>query len=172
MGFRNLATLSFVLLFAVPAVSTAQPQASGWGDFSISAAKIDFDLSGTGSAPGFAIRTTRELSPHVALEFGGVFARAELQAGPSPLFMPEAHVRYRWNVGRLSPYVSGGMGAAWKSSARSDWDPTMSIAGGTGVRLTDQVALVGELRIRGHEWTFAGSTADISVGLAWRLSSF
>jgi hypothetical protein len=170
---RYLATLSFAFALVISAASTAQAQTSGWGALSISAARIDYDLSGTGNAPGFAIRTTRDLSPNVALEFGGVFAKLEQPLGTSPLFMPEAHIRYRWNLGRFSPYMSGGMGASLVTSPfHSDWDPTLSIAGGTGVRLTDRLAVVGELRIRGHQFNFAGSTADISAGLAWRLSSF
>jgi len=173
MRFRYLATLSFAFALVISAAPPAHAQTSGWGDLSISAARIDYDLSGTGSAPGFAIRTTRDLSPHVALEFGGVLAKPEQQFGTSSLFMPEAHVRYRWNVGRFSPYMSGGMGASLVTSAfHSDWDPTLSIAGGTGVRLTERLAVVGELRIRGHQFDFAGSTADISAGLAWRFPSF
>jgi hypothetical protein len=176
MRFRYLATLSFAFAFVTlpaPSARAQTSQNSGWGDLSISAARIDYDLSGVGSAPGFSIRTTRDLSPNVALEFGGVFAKLEQPLGTTPLFMPEAHVRYRWNLGRFSPYMSGGMGASLvTSSFHSDWDPTLSIAGGTGVRLTERLAAVGELRIRGHQFNFAGSTADISGGLVWRLSAF
>jgi hypothetical protein len=123
MRLRYLATLSFAFALVISAASTAQAQTSGWGALSISAARIDYDLSGTGSAPGFAIRTTRDLSPNVALEFGGVFAKLEQPLGTSPLFMPEAHIRYRWNLGRFSPYMSGGMGASLVTSPfHSDWD--------------------------------------------------
>jgi hypothetical protein len=116
MRFRYLATLSFAFALVVSAASAAQAQTPGWGDLSVSAVRSDYDLSGTGSAPGFAIRTTRELSPNVALEFGGVLAKLEQPLGTSRSFMPEAHVRYRWKLGRFSPYLSGGMGASLVTS--------------------------------------------------------
>ena len=38
--------------------------------------------------------------------------------------------------------------------------------------LNDRLSVIGELRIRGHEWRFAGTTTELSAGLAWRLGSF
>jgi hypothetical protein len=38
--------------------------------------------------------------------------------------------------------------------------------------LTDQLALTGEFRLRGHEWKFTGTTTEISAGLAWRFPTF
>ena len=43
---------------------------------------------------------------------------------------------------------------------------------GTALRLTDQLALTGELRLRGHEWRFVGTTAEIAAGISWRLPQF
>jgi hypothetical protein len=62
--------------------------------------------------------------------------------------------------------------AARQVILHTDWDPTLSVAGGTGVRLMDRVAVTGELRIRNHGWDFGGTTTDLSAGLAWRLPSF
>ena len=173
MQFNSRLILSFALALFITGVSSARAQDPTWGDLSVSAVRLDYDLSGVGAAAGIAVRSTRDLSPHVSLEFGGVFARPKQQFGPSTLFMPEAQIRYRWNAGRLSPYVGGGVGTALvKSSFHSDWDPTLSVAAGTGVRLTDRLALAGEFRLRGHEWKFTGTTAELSAGLAWRLPSF
>jgi hypothetical protein len=67
----------------------------------------------------------------------------------------------------------GGIGAALvKSDFRTDWDPTLSVAVGTGVRVTERLGVTGEFRLRGHEWDFVGTTAEISAGLAWRFPSF
>jgi opacity protein-like surface antigen len=129
--------------------------------------------SASGSAAGIAVRTRRNLTSNVGLEFGGLFAKPEQQFGPSTLFVPEAQLQYRWGAGRLSPYVGGGIGAALvKSDFRTDWDPTLSFAVGTGVRLTERLGVTGEFRLRGHDWDFVGTSAEISAGLAWRLPSF
>ncbi len=164
----------FSFVFAtIAGVSIAHAQEPSWGDLTISAARIDYDLSGTGSVPGLAVRTTRDLTSNVSLEFGGIFAKPNQQFGPSTLFMPEAQARYRWNAGRFTPYVGGGAGTALvKSSFHTDWDPTLSVASGTGVRLTDRLGVTGEFRLRMHEWRFTGTTTELSAGLAWRLPSF
>jgi opacity protein-like surface antigen len=166
--------LVILLIPALVAVSASTVRAQeGWSDLTVSAARIDYDLSGTGGAAGLAVRTTRDLTSHVRLEFGGLFAKPEQQFGPSTLFMPEAQLQYRWGVGRFSPYVGGGVGAALvKSDFHSDWDPTLSVAVGTGVRLTDRLGVTGEFRLRGHQWDFVGTTSEISAGLAWRFPSF
>jgi hypothetical protein len=173
MRSGNRLLFSFVFALAFAGVSTATAQERPWGDLTVSAARIDYDLSGTGSAPGLAVRATRDLTSSVSLEFGGIYAKPAQQFGPSTLFMPEAHLRYRWNAGRFSPYVGGGAGTALvKSSFHTDWDPTLSVAAGTGVRLTDRLGVTGEFRLRGHEWRFVGTTAELSAGLTWRFPSF
>jgi opacity protein-like surface antigen len=171
LGFRVV--LSFVFALAVAGVPRAHAQEPSWGDITVSAARIDYDLSGTGNTPGLAVRTTRRLTSNVSLEFGGIFAKPNQQFGPSTLFMPEAQLRYRWDVGRVSPYVGGGMGTALiKSDFHSEWDPTYSVASGAGVRLTDRLGLTGEFRLRVHEWRGGATTSELSTGLTWQLPSF
>ena len=173
MAFRHHSIAVLVFALATAGVSRAEAQTSSWGDLSVSAARIDFDLSGVGTAAGLAVRATRDLSSSVSLEAGGLFAKPDQQFGPSTLFLPEALLRYRWQAGRFSPYVGGGVGAALvTSSFDSDWDPTVAMAAGTGVRLTDRLGVNGEFRLRGHEWRFTGTTAEISAGLTWRLPAF
>jgi opacity protein-like surface antigen len=173
MSFGRHLVVSTVFALAVAGVSTAEAQESAWGDLTVSGAMLDYDLSGTGSAAGIAVRTRRNFTSNIGIEFGGLVAKPQQQFGPSTLFLPEAHLQYRWEAGRLSPYVGGGIGAALvKSDVRSDWDPTLSVAVGTGVRLTERLGVTSEFRLRGHEWDFVGTTAEISAGLAWRLPPF
>jgi hypothetical protein len=69
--------------------------------------------------------------------------------------------------------MTDGMGTALvKSDFHSDWDPTLSVAVSTGVRLTDRVGATAEFRLRGHEWRFVGTSTELSAGLVWRLPSF
>lgn len=170
-GFRYVLLVVFSLI--VTDASTASAQNTSWGELAVSAVRLDFDLSGVGNAPGLAVRATRHLSANVSLEFGGLFTKPNQQFGPSTLFMPEAQLRYRWNAGRVSPHVGGGLGAAMVTSPfHTNWDPTMSVAAGTSVRLTDHLSAVGEFRLRGHEWRFTGTTTELAAGLAWRFPSF
>jgi opacity protein-like surface antigen len=95
------------------------------------------------------------------------------QFGPSTLFVPEAQLRHRWDVGRVSPYVGGGWGTALvKSDFHSEWDPTYSVASGAGVRLTERLGLTGEFRLRVHEWRGGATTSELSTGVTWQLPSF
>ena len=157
--------------------STAHAQ--GWSEVSVSVTRVDFDLSGTGQTNGLAVRATRSITPHVVLELRSLFARPCQQfqdckdMGPATLLAPEAQLQYHWAVGRVEPYVGAGLGtSALRSSLGTDWEPTMSFAVGSGVRLTDQLGLTGEFRLRGHEWRFAGTTSEISAGVVWRLPRF
>lgn len=164
----------FLVLFAVSTfVLLASPAHAQWGDVKISLARVDFDLSGTGNAPGLTVRTTRHLTDNVNLEIGGLFAKPDQQFGPSTLFAPEAHLQYHWTAGRFFPYAGGGLGAAMvKSDFHTDWDPTWSGAAGTLVRVTDRFGINGEFRLRLHEWDAAGTTTEFSVGGAWRWGAF
>ena len=165
--------VSCLLAVAIASPLTAHAQGTSWGDLTVSAVRLDYDLSGVGTAPGLAVRTTRDLFSNVRLEFGALFVKPDQQFGPSTLFVPEAQLQYRWRTGRISPYVGGGLGAAIvKSAFHTDFDPTLSVAVGTGVRLTERVGVTGEFRLRGHEWRFTGTSAEISAGLAFRLPSF
>ncbi len=181
-GFR--AALFFVLAILISSASPAQAQDASWGDFAVSAGRIDFDLSGTGKAYGTMVRMKRHLSPHLALEFRGLYAKycgdqflGECEPiqlrGSTTLFVPEAQLQYRWNLGRVSPYVGGGVGLSRvKSAIVTKWDPTFSAAVGTAVYFTDRLGITGEFRLRGHETRFTGTTSEISAGLVWRLPVF
>ena len=176
-GVRVMGALAFVLLLG--GVGSAEAQGSSWGELSITAGRVDYDLSGTGSAAGLAVRTTKDFTPNVALEIRGLFARPcqQFQSckedGPATLFVPEAQLQYRWNLGRVAPFVGAGLGfSTLRSSFHTEVDPTVSFAAGTGVRITDRLALTGEFRLRGHEFRFVGTTTEINGGLSWRLPDF
>ena len=172
-------TLFVACVTAVLLAGATSAQAQESWTLNVSASYLDFDLSGTGQTGGLAVRATRPLSSSVVLEIGSTFARPCQQfqdckaTGPATLFAPEAQLQYHWGLGRFEPYVGAGLGAsALRSSLRTDWEPTMSVGVGTAVRVTDQLALTGEFRLRGHEWRFVGTTTEIAAGLSWRLPRF
>jgi opacity protein-like surface antigen len=181
-GFRVVLSVVFAAL--ISSASAAQAQDQSWGELAVSAGRLDFDLSGTGNARGLAVRATRHLSSHINLEVRGFFADycgdqflgecvPNQLSGSTTLFVPEAQLQYRWNMGRVSPYIGGGIGAARvKSPLHTEWDTTFSAAVGTAVYLTDRLGITGELRLRGHETRFTGTTSEITAGLVWRFPAF
>ena len=175
-AFRIIVCFASVLCLSV---GSAHAQDSSWGELSITAGRVDFDLSGVGTTSGVAVRTTRNLTSHVGLELRGLVARPCQQfqsckdVGPATLFVPEAQLQYRWNAGRVEPFVGAGLGvSALRSSLLTTWDPTVSFTAGSSVRLTDRLALSGEFRLRGHEFRFTGTTTEVNAGLSWRLPAF
>ena len=170
MHCRNRAIIlsAFLLL---PCLATVRAQEAPW-QLAVTGARVDYDLSGVGNAPGLAVRLTLDIASNVSVELGGLFVKPDQQFGSSTLFIPEALVRYGWRFGRIAPYVGGGLGAALvKSSFHSDWDPTMAVAAGTSVRVTDRFSIVGEFRLRGHEWRATGTTTEVAAGISWRFGA-
>jgi hypothetical protein len=132
---------------------------------------INFDLSGTGTTSGFAARGTRALTPHLAIEFGSLFAWPDLQGGRAMLVIPEAHLQYHWRVGNFAPYAGGGVGFAYQSreGSRSATNLVLSGAGGVRAYVSEGIALMGEFRLRGHERDFSGTTAEWMGGLSFDI---
>lgn len=137
---------------------------------------MNFDLSGTGTTPAFTARVSRELGANVVAEGGLVIARPDQQFGRPTLVAPEVQLQYHLPVGPFTPYLGAGVGAMRESAIDvgdiaipAEWSPTISFAGGTRVSINERIGLFGELRVRGVDWNFAGSTADITGGVALRL---
>jgi hypothetical protein len=133
---------------------------------------VQFDLNGVGNAAGMTVRGARALTNHLAVEGSMPVAWPMQTFGRSKLFAPEAHLQYHWRAGRFRPYAGGGGGLSWTDAGvlgTSDVNLTLSVAGGTRFDITDRIALLGELRLRGIKRNFAASTAEWMSGLSWRL---
>ena len=169
-GFLSFITVGAVLVFFGVSVANAQEFAAR-NTITASAGALNFDLSGTGTTLGVAVRGTRALTPHLALETGVLVARPQLQGGGrANLFAPEAHLQYHWRAGRISPYAGGGIGFGHQTRSGSNvTNLTLSAAGGARAYVTDRMAVLGEFRIRGLEHDFVGSTAEIMAGLSFAI---
>jgi hypothetical protein len=133
---------------------------------------VQYDLNGVGNAAGLTVRGTRALTNHLAVEGSLPVAWPRETFGRTRLFAPEAHLQYHWLAGSFRPYAGGGAGFAWRDRgafAADELNLTLSVAGGTRFDLTERVALLGELRLRGIERDFAASTAEWMGGVSWRL---
>ena len=133
---------------------------------------VQYDLNGVGNTAGITVRGTRALTNHLALEGSLPVAWPTETFGRTRLFAPEAHLQYHWLAGPFRPYAGGGGGFAWRdkgSFVADELNLTLSVAGGTRFDITDRVALLGELRLRGVERDFAASTAEWMGGISWRF---
>jgi len=170
---RTVTQVSFVLLLAIftgvtpTFAQSAEPATS----LLAGAGAVNFDLSGTGTTPAFSVRVSQPLGANLVVEGSLLVAKPEQQFGDSTLIVTEAQLQYHWRLDRFSPYVGAGIGAARVSSdfANTDWDPTISFAGGSRVHLTERIGLFGEFRLRGVEWDFVGTTTDVIGGIVVRL---
>ncbi len=150
-------------------VAAAQEAPAARNTITASTGSMNFDLSGTGNTWNVAVRGTRALTSNLALEFGGLFARPDLQGGIGTLILPEAQLQYHWRVGNVAPYAGGGVGFIHQ---RRDFigntnNLALSAAGGARFYFNDRVAALGEFRLHTVERDFTGTTAEIMGGVSY-----
>jgi hypothetical protein len=170
------AALAAALLVALPAAS-AEAQSRIRPAYTLSAGLSQFDLSGTGDAATFALRADVPLAPAVLLEGGVGVTRPPQDLGPAgrphttTLVVPEIGLQLQLPR-RIAPYLGIASGAAIDLRG-SEWGGTRSdytLSGAAGLRawMSDQVALRGELRLRGIGTGFEGAAAEWTLGVSWR----
>jgi len=132
---------------------------------------FQFDLSGTGIAPMFAIRGTTPLASVLVLEAGVLAARPGQQfGGTSTMLVPEAQVQLALPFPGVIPYMGLGAGAAFdfrgEDLGRQNF---VSLSGALGMRLPlgERVGIQAEFRGRGLGFDFKGSSAEYTVGMTW-----
>lgn len=140
---------------------------------SLSAGISQFDLAGTGTMNVAAIRGELPLLPALLLEGGVTLARPLQYFGRSTLVMPELQLQlqlprrvapyFGLGAGYSRDYVAGGLSGATLSRA------TFSGSAGLRAAITRQFGLRAELRIREFGTGFNGTTADWTLGTAWRF---
>ena len=150
--------------------ANAQPAAEPF--VAVTAGLINFDLSGTGNAAAISGRGSIPVSRALAVEGLLLLAWPDQQFGNSTITAVDGQLQYHWRVGRLRPFAGGGIGIFFnRGEGVSDTDVSLSFGGGARVDLGGRVSAIGEFRLRGIEWDFVGSTAEVMGGLAFRLGS-
>ena len=166
----SLVALSLSIVYA--SANTASAQEGPWR-IALASGVVDYDLSGTGKTIGTAVRGERSFTDRWSLEIGSLFARPNEDFATTTLLAPEALVRYTFTDGRFAPYVGGGGGVVMRrTDSRTNWDPSMTGAGGVRFRLSHETSIQGELRLRGIGRNWSGSNAEWTAGLVWRPSGF
>ena len=160
-----------VLIVGVTGAS-AQEIPAARNTITASTGSMNFDLSGTGNTWNVAVRGTRALTPNVALEFGGLFARPDLQAGVGTVILPEVQLQYHWRVNKVAPYAGGGVGfmhqrQEFLGTTFTRNNLALGAVGGARFYFNDRVSAIGEFRIHTIERDFAGTTAEIMGGVSY-----
>ena len=168
---RNLSffSVAVVLIFFGVNVASAQEMPAARNTISASTGSMNFDLSGTGNTWNVTLRGTRALTSHLALEFGGLFARPALQGGTGTVILPEVQLQYHWRVNRVAPYAGGGVGFLHqrRDFIGSTNNFALGAVGGARFYFNDRVAALGEFRIHTIERDFTGTTAEIMGGVSY-----
>ena len=161
-----------VLIFTGAAAAFAQETTAARSTISAATGSMNFDLSGTGNTWNVAVRGTKALTPHVALEVGGLFARPHLQSGIGTVILPEAQLQYHWRANKIAPYAGGGIGFIHQrqeflgiTAATNNF--ALGAVGGARFYFNDRVPALGEYRIHTIERDFAGTTAEIMGGVSY-----
>lgn len=140
---------------------------------SLSAGVSQFDLSGTGTTSIVALRGEYPLIPALLIEGGVTIARPQQAFGDrGTLLMPELQLQLQLPR-RVAPFLGLGTGFAHDGAiARFGGDAnriTFSGAAGLRAAITHEVGIRTELRIREFGTGFNGTTADWTLGVAWRF---
>lgn len=129
-----------------------------------------FDLSGTGTAGIIGARLEAEAQRWLVAEAALGFFRPEEQFGDRARYtVPEAQLQVQVPLRMLRPYVGAGGGWVLASGGRGTRG---TASGAAGVRLgapRTRLDARGELRVRGIGRGFSGSTAEWTLGAAYRF---
>jgi hypothetical protein len=109
----------------------------------------------------------------VLIEAGATWFSADQQFGDTTtVLLPEVQGQIQYPA-RLSPYVGLGLGLSVDFREEEDLgtqvDPTFSVALGVRLDVNESVGLRAEVRVRGHEPDFTGTTGDWIGGVSWRF---
>lgn len=169
MTFRLARVFAFAGI-ALLAGRTAAAQPAAEPSVAITAGVFNFDLSGTGTTGAIAGRAAVPVSRALAVEGHLLMAWPDQQFGDSTVTAIDGQLQYHWRAGRVRPFVGGGLGVFLnRGEGFSDTDVSLSVAGGARVHLSGRVSAIGEFRLRGVEWDFVGSTAEVMGGVSFRI---
>jgi hypothetical protein len=149
----------------------------------VSGGAMNYDLEGgSGWAPMTALRVGVPVGRMFTAELGASAAwpRQDLGGlngdnGTTALFLvaPEAQFQMTFPGTVVSPYLGVGGGLAIDRADRQDGttltDFSASAAGGVRMALAERLGGVAEVRVRGIGEDFDSRTAELTLGLSWRL---
>ena len=82
-------------------------------NIAVTSGVLNYDLSGTGNTPSVAMSADWRVIGNWLVEGGLTYARPRQQFGErTNFFLPEVQVQHQFPIGRLAPFVGGGVGIA------------------------------------------------------------
>jgi hypothetical protein len=154
-------------------LSLVTPNASAQARVTLVAGATQWDLSGTGGSFTMGGRVDMPIKRIVLIEGGATWFSADQQFGDTTtVFLPEVQGQVQYPAA-LAPYAGLGIGLAVDFREDEDLgtlvEPTFSAALGVRLDVNESFGLRAELRVRGHEPNFTGTTADWTGGVSWRF---
>jgi hypothetical protein len=173
-GPRGMAMAALLLTSALSLPSAASAQLPVGTAASIHGGIFQYDLAGTGTVRHLAARLEVPVDRIVGIEGSVGYSRPGAEPDEATtMLIPELQARAEWPGTRLAPFFGLGVGAAVVLEGAGqngrDTDLTVAGAGGMRLRVSDRLALQGELRVRGIGSRFQGSSSEWTTGLVWRL---
>jgi hypothetical protein len=161
-------SMLFLILAASAEAQISKPEISA------SAGAMQFDASGTGTAPVFALRAAFPIQGSWLLAEGNLsYASLDEQFSNvgTRIGVAESQVQVQLPFARVRPYL--GVGAGWlhyfnNAAGRAATTGTYSGAAGLRVGLSPRFTARAELRLRGWD-EFHASAAEWTGGLAYRF---
>lgn len=168
MMLRTFISSTFMAIFLLALSSNAVSAQTG--SAGVVAGAVQFDLSGTGTGLGAAPRLVVDLTDNLLVEGSFLIAQLNEDVEHTTFYAPEVQAQYQWRIGRWRPYAGAGFGFAVRDLGPvSDTDLTLSASAGARADLWERTGLQFELRLRGVELDFTGSTAEWLGGVYWRF---
>jgi hypothetical protein len=158
------ATPIALLVTLLPAISQAQSRSP---TFTLAGGLTSYDLAGTGTAPAGAIRADQRVFPFLIFELSLEYMAYDAQGGTrNRLLMPEFSVQATTGLGRVHPFIGGGVGFGILVTGPGEDVATLHAVGGMRIVLAPAWGARGEVRIRSLD-PFTGTMGDFTLGLSW-----
>lgn len=172
MFARKLAILTALAAIGAAAPLSAQETAPP-AHISFNTGLFQFDLSGTGYSPMVAVRAATPIAHVLQVEGALLAARPGQQFATTTYLVPEAQIQLVLPFSVISPYMGLGAGAAidFRDDEFGGTQADLTISGSLGIKgwVSDSLGAQAELRARGVELDFVGSTSEWTLGLLWRI---
>ena len=123
----------------------------------------EYDLSGVGTT--FVVGSGIAYRPMPALYLEASVNYFQYGTFQYRFLFPEISIQAGIPLGRVFPYIGGGVGLSLPLNRSVQIDQTLHVAGGLRVKATRVWGVRGELRIRAIN-PFAGNTADFVFGMS------